>query len=249
MVVAMVVVATSMAVVVPLRAQSPTASAAVSATVSATVSPAVERQPTLEVEKFHYTWKLSRFLGWIAGFFLPNRGHGTLTFEPLTGHRMRGELMITSQDSGSGEFWGYETEMDLESGHTVRAGSSYFYNGKQRQRRAEIGDEGVFDVASTIYWLRRELPLRPRHIEVWSDGKIYQVVVQPRGSSKRKVGHQRIAARRYMIAAAPGAAPRWKGKLELWIADDGRATPIEIVVHRGGAAVRMRLAEPSSSAR
>ncbi len=194
-----------------------------------------------EVEKFHYTWKLSKFLGWIAGLFLPNRGEGTLTFEPLGGQRMRGELMITSEDSESGEFWGYETEMDLESGHTVRAGSSYFYDGKRRDRRSEIGDEGVFDIASTIYWLRRELPQRPRRIEVWSDGKIYPVVVQPRGSSKRKVGKTKILARRYMIEGAPGGEPRWKGKLELWLAADERATPVEIVVHRGPVAVRLRI--------
>ena len=260
-----VVLAISMAVAMPTRAEVPAEVAAALAAELGTPEPGApepagpepgvsELEPahalsSVAVEKFHYTWKLSKFLGWIAGFFLPSRGAGTLTFEPLTNHRIRGELMITSQDSGSGEYWGYETEMDVESGHTLRAGSSYFFNGKQRQRHAEIGDEGVFDVASAIYWLRQELPQHSRRIDVWSDGKIYPVLVQLRGVSKRKVGDQRITARRYIIAAAPGATLRWKGKLELWIAEDSEATPIEIVVHRGGAAVRMRLAAPTSAAR
>ncbi len=251
-VVAWVALAVSMVVAMPARAEVPAEVAAALAAELGIPEPGLETTTpvsTVAVERFHYTWKLSKFLGWIAGFFLPSRGAGTLTFEPLAENRMRGELMITSQDSESGEFWGYETEMDLESGYTLRAGSSYSFNGKQRQKQAEIGDEGVFDVASTIYWLRRELPRHSRRIEVWSDGKIYPVLVQLKGVSKRKVGDQRITARRYIIAAAPGATVRWKGKLELWIAEDPEATPIEIVVHRGGAAVRMRLAEPTSPTR
>jgi hypothetical protein len=192
-------------------------------------------------EQFRYRWKLSSFLGWLAGLFLPNRGEGTLTFEPIGPERIRGELRITSAQSKKGEYWSYEAQIDRDSGRTVSAGSSYFYKDKQRNRRSPIEGEGVFDIASAIYLLRKDPPAQSRRIEVWSDGKIYPVVIQPHGLERYKLGDREINARHFTLEAVAGSEDRWKGKLELWIADDEAATPVEIVVYRSGAAVRLRL--------
>jgi hypothetical protein len=195
------------------------------------------------VEHFHYRWKLSSFLGWLAGLFLPNRGEGSLRFEPIGGQRIRGQLLITSSESEKGEYWSYEAQIDRATGRTVSAGSSYFYNDKQKDRRTQIEGEGVFDIASAIYLLRKDPPGQPRKVAVWSDGKTYPVVIQPHGLERHRMGDLQVLARHYTVEAEPGAQRRWKGKLELWIAEDEAATPIEIVVHRSGAAVRLQLDE------
>jgi Protein of unknown function (DUF3108) len=201
-----------------------------------------EAAPVPGAVEYHYRWHLASFLGWLAGLFLPNHGDGVLTFTPGADGHLRTELLITSEESRDGEYWRYGSEVDLASGRALEAWSSYFFRGKQREKRQAIGEEGVFDVASAIYQLRIDPPSKPRPLDIWSDGKTYPVVVIPLGEETRTVGGRRVETRHFSVRGIrTHDRERWKGRLELWIARDEAATPVVIRVERSGAAVHLEL--------
>jgi hypothetical protein len=83
-------------------------------------------------------------------------------------------------------------------------------------------------------------------MEIWSDGKTYPVVVIPLERATRKVGSESVAVRHYAVRGQqiPGRK-RWKGKLDLWLAEDAAATPVEITISRNLADVTLEL-QPKS---
>lgn len=194
-------------------------------------------------EEFRYRWRLGKLLGVVAGLFLPSQGDGVLSFEPSADGGLETELLITSEKSQQGEYWRYGSKIDLASGRTLEAWSSYLWRGKEKSKRSEIGEHGVFDVASAIYQLRLDPPAKPRRLEIWSDGKTYPVVVIPLGEEERRVAGDRVKTRHYSVRGIRMPDRRhWKGQLELWLADDGTATPVEIFIERSMAGVRLELA-------
>ena len=100
----------------------------------------------------------------------------------------------------------------------------------------------VRDVVSGIYQIRRELPARPRTMQIWSDGKIYPVVVIPRGDERRRVDGRKIDTLHYSVRGYESrSGRRWKGSLELWLARDAAATPVEMHIERSLANLRLEL--------
>lgn len=196
-------------------------------------------------DRFHYRWELKKLAALLGGILFPGEGEGLLTFEPEGGERLVAELLITSEHSEEGEFWRYGAEIDSEDGQTLKAWSSYLWRGEADSESAEIEDEGVIDIASGIWQIRRALPEEPWDMRIWSDGKIYPVVVVPRGIVERRLpGDRRVRARHFRVEGrdVPGER-RWKGHLDLWIALDEARTPIEIHFDRTLIGVRLRLAE------
>lgn len=194
-------------------------------------------------EEYRYRWHLGSLLGKVAGLFLPSHGDGVLRVTPGDDGRMTSELVITSEESRAGEYWRYGSEMDAETGLAVRAWSSYKWRGEEKSKEAEIdSDDGVRDVVSGIWSIRRNPPERPRPMEIWSDGKIYPVMVVPRGRETRTIDARKVATRHYTVTGydVPGKR-RWKGTLELWLADDAASTPVEIHISRSLADLRLEL--------
>jgi uncharacterized protein DUF3108 len=193
-------------------------------------------------EEFRYAWQLRNLVGVVAGLFLPNQGEGSLTFKTQKNGHLRTELTITSDASREGEFFRYGSEIDTETLQPIRAWSSYSWRGETKTKSEEIEQQGVLDIASGIYAIRRDPPAKPRRMEIWSDGKIYPVVVMPLGEEVRKVGDAKVATRHFSIRGleAPGRR-KWKGKLDLWLAKDDAATPVGILISRNLADVRMDL--------
>jgi hypothetical protein len=197
--------------------------------------------PGAEGEEFHYRWRLGSLLGKVAGIFLPSQGDGVLSFTP-TDHRLRSELLITSEQSRAGEYWQYGSEVDADQRHAVRAWSSSAWKGEEKSKSEEIEQRGVLDVVSGIYAIRRDPPENPRTMEIWSDGKIYPVVVVPRGREVREIDGKKIPTRHFQVRGYEAKGGRkWKGKLELWLAEDPAATPVEIRIERSLADLRLEL--------
>jgi hypothetical protein len=194
-------------------------------------------------EEFRYRWQLRNFVGSIAGLFLPNQGEGELTFKRQNG-QLKSELLITSSASKAGEYFRYGSMMDVRTLQPIRAWSAYSWRGESKEKTSEIETEGVLDVASGIYAIRNDPPTHTRRMEIWSDGKIYPVVVIPLGSDRRKIGtkNAKIDTRHYSIRGIdiPGRR-KWKGKLDLWLAKDAVATPVEILISRNLADVHLEL--------
>jgi hypothetical protein len=195
-------------------------------------------------EELHYRWNLGRLLGRVAGLFLPSEGSGVLTLERRNGDYVS-ELLITSEHSRKGEYWRYGSQIDADSGYAEEAWSSYAWRGETKSKREEIDSDGVRDIVSGIYAIRNDPPTSSRQMEIWSDGKIYPVVVIPRGEERRRIDGRRVATRHYSVRGydAPGGR-RWGGSLELWLARDEAATPVEIHITRNLAALQLRLQSP-----
>lgn len=192
-------------------------------------------------EEFRYRWQLSNFMGAVAGLFLPRQGEGSLTFKRTNGH-LKSELTITSPQSKQDGYFRYGSEVDIRTLQPIRAWSSYSWRGESKSKNEAVDKDGVLDVAAGIYAIRNDPPDKPRRMEIWSDGKIYPVVVIPLGLETRKLSHGKVQARHYSIRGVdlPGQR-RWKGKLDLWLTPDAAATPVEIVISRNMADVRLEL--------
>lgn len=196
-----------------------------------------------QTEQFVYHWQLRKLAALFGGILIPGEGEGRLTFENHGDGRLMAELLITSEHSEEGEFWRYGAEIDTDDGQTVKAWSSYLWRGKQDSDSADIDEGGVIDVASGIYRIRRTLPERPHSMRIWSEGKIYPVVVTPMGTEERKLpGGERVEARHFRVSGLELPGERfWKGHLDLWFAKDEAATPVEIRFDRTLLGVQLRL--------
>ena len=205
-------------------------------------STAVAQQPVRGDEEFQYRWQLRNIIGTLAGLFLPNRGEGFLTFKKDGSGHLRSELTITSAVAKQGEYFRYGSEVDTHTLQPIRAWSSYSWRGETKSKSEDITANGVLDIASGIYAIRRDPPKKPRRMEIWSDGKIYPVIVIPLENETRTLDGKNIEVRKFSIRGfdTPGRE-RWKGRLDLWLAHDEAATPVEILISRNLADVRMEL--------
>ncbi len=192
-------------------------------------------------EEFRYRWQLRNFMGAVAGLFLPRQGEGSLTFKRTNGH-LKSELTITSPQSKQEGYFRYGSEVDVLTLQPIRAWSAYSWRGESKSKNEAVEEEGVLDVAAGIYAIRNDPPTKSRRMQIWSDGKIYPVVVIPLGIETRQLPHGKVKARHYSIRGVnvPGER-KWKGKLDLWLATDEAATPVEILISRNMADVRMEL--------
>ncbi|HEX4964190.1 MAG TPA: DUF3108 domain-containing protein [Thermoanaerobaculia bacterium] len=194
-------------------------------------------------EVFQYHWQLRNFIGTIAGLFLPNRGEGNLTFKKDGNGHLRSELTITSDVAKQGEYFRYGSEVDTRTLQPIRAWSSYSWRGETKSKSEDITADGVLDIASGIYAIRRDPPQKTRRMEIWSDGKIYPVVVIPQEVQTRTLpDSKRVQVQKFSIQGidVPNRE-RWKGHLDLWLARDEGSTPVEILISRNLADVRLEL--------
>lgn len=201
-------------------------------------------QHKTEDEEFVYRWQLRNFVGAIAAIFLPSHGEGTLVFKTLKNGHLMSELTITSSATKEGEYFRYGSEMDVKTLQPVRAWSAYSWRGETKSKSGEIEEKGVMDIASGIFAIRQNPPLKPRRMQIWSDGKIYPVLVIPLEVQKRKSvdGKSVFEVQHFSIRGIDIPDQRkWKGKLDLWLARDDGSTPVEILVSRNLADVRMEL--------
>lgn len=191
-------------------------------------------------ETIRYEWKLEGFLGTLASIFVPAGGQGALSIQELADGVDRGELLITSAESAAGDFFRYGSEWNRSSGRTERSWSELSWRGEKKSKRSEVEQDGVVDVVSAIQMLRRSPPSTPRRMEIWSDGRLYPVLVLPRGNGRRRLDGLDVAVRHLEVRGLKVPDRKlWKGELDLWIADDATATPVEIELTRKGAHVRL----------
>lgn len=213
---------------------------------AALLLPLVGAAPAGAVESLDYRWSLRGFLGRLAGVVVPHEGRGQLRSRPAppNGQDQGGritELEITSPDAGRGEFFRYGGEMRAD-GSTSQAWSAYRWRGEEKSHRDPVAEEGVVDVASGIHLIRARRPTSPLRLRIWSDGKVYPVVVQRVATEPVTVPAGNFVADHYRIRGLRIDGQRfWKGGLDLWLAKDDTATPVRIQVERGFANVRLDL--------
>lgn len=213
-------------------------------------SPAEEvvvRAPYEADEKLVYRWSLGGLMGTVARFFIPGQGDGSLSTRRNDEGHLVTELTITSKRSREGEYWHYGAVIDPVKRRTLKAWMSQFFRGESKEKSADLEDESVIDFTSGIHLLREDPPSETRRMTIWSNGKFYPVDVFPTGREFKKVGDRPVAARCFAIRGAEVEGQRlWTGKLDLCLADDEAATPVEISILRRGARIQLELVEDAS---
>jgi hypothetical protein len=195
--------------------------------------------PADATESLAYRWSLHGFMGRLAGIVVPNEGRGELRSHPGEAGRVT-ELEITSQAS-AGEFFLYGGELRAD-GTTAEAWSSYRWRGREKSNRSPVEVAGVVDVASGIHLIRDRHPSEPLSLRIWSDGRVYPVRVEKVATEQLTVPAGRYVADHYRIRGVRSEGEKyWKGGLDLWLAHDEAATPVQIQVERGFANVRLEL--------
>lgn len=195
-------------------------------------------------ETLQYRWRIEGFFGALAGLFFPSHGDASLIGTRLANGNLQTSLLITSDEVRDASFFRYEAEIDPASGRTVAARSSQLWQGKRKEKSSPIVDAATVDVASAIHLLRRTLPTTSQEMEIWSDGKLYPVLVRPGGPETRKIGGKSVPTFHFMIRPLVRPERRvWKGELDLWFARDPQSTPVEMLVARSPARLRLELVE------
>ncbi len=194
-------------------------------------------------EEFQYRWQLRTSSAPWPGCSCPTAATGISPSRRTGNGHLRSELTITSAVAKQGEYFRYGSEVDIRTLQPIRAWSAYSWRGETKSKSEDITVSGVLDIASGIYAIRRDPPKKTRRMEIWSDGKIYPVIVIPQGTETRTLDGKKIAVQKFSIQGfdTPGR-DRWKGRLDLWLANDEAATPVEILISRNLADVRMQLA-------
>lgn len=186
-------------------------------------------------------WKLSGFLGFLVGLFVPNSGDALLTFVPLPDDRVKIEFLVTSPKR-EGEYYLYGAEVDQRSGAARAIWNSEKIKDRRKDRETDIDDPETIDYASAIYRLRWLGPDEAQPMTIWDRGKSYSAEVRPLGVDERKIDGERVQVRGYEIRGLKGGeGEAFDDKIWLYFALDESATPIEIVGKRGLIKARIEM--------
>ena len=204
-------------------------------------------QASSEDERLVYRWKVEGFKGLILRLVAPSRGEGSLTTVLNDEGQFETELHMSAKSRRKGDFWRYGSSFDEQAGRSLRAWTAQKIGDKARDREADLEDDDVIDLASGILLVRRNPPKQRRKMRIWSNGKLYPVIIEPHGVGRAEFRGQETRVRRYSISGyrVPGER-EWKGGLELVLADDESATPVEMFVLNKGVRARLELDEEAS---
>ncbi len=208
-------------------------------------------EPTLRAtagdEMLIYRWKLEGIKGLILRLVAPGRGEGSLTTVLNESGHFETELHMSAENRRLGDFWRYGSSVDPVAQRSLRAWTAQKIGDKERSRKADLEEGDVIDLASGILLVRRDPPTLRRRMRVWSSGRLYPVVIEPRGERRTEFRGRQATVRIYSISGYPVPGEReWNGGLELHLADDASATPVEMFVINKGVRARLRLDEEAS---
>lgn len=196
-----------------------------------------------DAEVLRFGWGLGGFKGTLARLVIPGRGDAVMrTGRNADGHLVS-ELNISSPRSRHGDFQRYGAEMtDRSPARTRRAWTTQMFRGRVREREADLAGEEAVDIASSIWRLRHDPSFGVGRARLWSSGNYYPIEITDAGRGWGMLGERRVGTRTFLIEGLRLPDERfWKGRVELVLADDENATPLEIVLRQEGVKVRLVL--------
>lgn len=212
---------------------------------------AVLAEPTLSPkagdEQLAYNWRVEGIKGLLLRLVAPGRGEGTLTTVRNAAGELETELHISAEHRREGDYYLYGSAIDPSTRRSLRAWTAQRVGQKARERKADLEDDDVIDLASGILLVRHNRPAERRRMRIWSNGNLYPVVIEPLGERREPFRGRQATVGGYAISGDPTREGRpWNGGIELYLADDPSATPVEIFVVNKGVRVRMLLDEEAS---
>lgn len=208
-------------------------------------------EPTLEAgpgdERLVYDWKIEGFKGLILRLVAPTRGEGSLTTVLDPDGIYETELHMSAEHRRQGDFWRYGSTFDPQANRSLSAWTMQKIGDDERSREADLTGEDLIDLASGILLIRRDPPATRRKMRIWSNGRLYPVAIERHGERRDEFRGRPATVRVYSIRGyrVPGER-EWNGGLELHLADDPSATPVEMFVLNKGVRARLRLDEAAS---
>ena len=203
-------------------------------------------------ETLHFRWRFEGMAGGLVKLLrlFPSSGDGVLEVAPGGQGRLFSEFRATSQKTAAGEHWTYRAELDISRSRTLRVWDRLVFRGRDRERSQGLAAESAMDLLSGIQMLRQQPPTGVRREAIWSGGKVYPVVVEPRGTAVREVAGRRFELRHYYIhGVRETGEPFWKGRADVWLTDDARAVPVEVLFRGRHGRLRLTLVEPAGRLR
>lgn len=215
---------------------------AIAATTPAIAQPVAAEMATDEL--LNYRWRLQGVAGLVAWVFFPVKGESTLRTASTADGRLESELKITAKKARE-DFWLYGALIEPIDKRPLRAWNAYRFRKREKERRADLDDPGIIDITSGIYLMRTAPPPVPRALKIWTDGKVYPVLISAGKNEQRKIGDRSLWVTHHSVTARKVPGERvWSGRLDIWLAPDEASTPVEIDYRSKRGRVRMVLEEP-----
>jgi hypothetical protein len=194
-------------------------------------------------------WRLSGFLGFLAGLFVPSSGDALLTFVPLPDGRIEIQFLVTATKR-AGDYYLYGAVVDERTGSTVSVWSSQKIKERRKDREASVVDPRTIDYASAVYRLRWHGPDRESRMIIWNDGRSYAARIEPLEEEEREINDARMPIRGFAIRGdRKGEAKPFDDTIWIYFARDDRSTPVEIVGKRGLVRARIEMVAVEGAAR
>lgn len=205
---------------------------------------AAKRSAAAGGEAVHLRWRLTGFLGLLAGLFVPNDGNALLTFDPAPEARTRIQLLITAPKR-DGEYFLYGADVNSDSGAVAAVWSAYAFKKDSGTKSQRIDEPNVLDFASAVYLLGRNPPKKKIVWSVWNRGELFAAEIEPLPPEKRRINGERVAVQGYAVRGADVPGQRtFEEKLFFYFTADDDPRPLEILASRGLIHLRMRVVDP-----
>lgn len=213
-------------------------------TVAGAVRGAQEPARAPRSEELRYRWRLEGVSSWISRLFgiLPTTGDGLMALRIEPGNRLGVAFTATSEKADPDEYWKYETAVDLAAWRSLSVRETLHYGKKQKSESFDLTELDVLDVLSGLQQLRYVVIDDSERRTIWSDGRVYSVMVTFHAFERREFESRDLTVRHFSIRGIREPGQRfWKSRAELWIGDDAAALPVEMIYHQALGRLRMTL--------
>lgn len=205
-------------------------------------------------EELHYRWRLEGVSGLLSRLFglLPTTGDALMALRVESDDRLAVAFTATSDKAAEDEYWRYETAVDSGAWHSLSVRETLHYGKKDKSKSFELEEYGVLDVLSGLQLMRYSPPAETERRMIWSGGKVYPVTIAMAGFERRELEGRDVTVRHLSIRGVREPGQRyWKSRAEIWITDDNRALPVELLYHQALGRLRLTLvgapAEPAAA--
>lgn len=197
-------------------------------------------------EAINFTWRIEGLKGLVARIFnlVPTAGEGVLEVFSADAGRLVCRFRATSHQESAEDHWTYHAEVNLDEERTERVWDSWNFRGRHREKEYDLSSESAIDIVSGLHLLRLAPPTEPGRITAWSGGKVYPILVTPRGLEQREIHGRLLLVRHFSVTGIrePGQY-FFKPQGDIWLEDSDEAIPVEILYRRRGLRLRLTLDE------
>ncbi len=215
---------------------------ALAGSAAATAAEPAARTP--RSQDLHYRWRLEGVSGVLSRLLglLPTTGDAVMALRVVPDDRLEVAFTASSEKADAGDYWKYETVVDLGAWQSLSVRETLHYRKKNKSESFELAEFGVLDVLSGLQLMRFAPPAESERRTIWSGGKLYPVAITMVGFERLEYDGRAVTVRHLKIHGLKEPQQRyWKSRAELWLTDDEAALPVELLFHQALGRLRLSL--------